>query len=250
MKKGWTQTRLAEQLGLSSEAVSKWERGYYLPDEYNEERLNDLLGLDHMDDDGRPVNGRLFNEDHMSSFLKGRLRSFTNANKALAFAKEKHDGQWRDPKELNIPYIVHPLTMTCHALAMGLEDDALLSAILLHDVCEDCHIPPADLPVDDEVKEIVALVTKPEEGFKEEQYYNAILTSPKACLVKCIDRCNNVSGMAIAFKPDKMKKYIRETEEWYPRLLRAAKAVPEYNNAAWLLSYQIRSILQTTKRIG
>lgn len=252
LKKGWTQTRLAEELGLSSEAVSKWERGYYLPDEYNEERLNDVLGLDHMDDDGRPVNGRLFNEDHMSSFLKGRLRNFPNANRALAFAKEKHEGQWRKPEELNIPYIVHPLTMTCHALAMGLEDDVLLAALLLHDVCEDCGVPPADLPVDEEVKRIVALVTKPEDkkNYKEEEYYKAILENPKACLVKCIDRCNNVSGMAIGFKPDRMKKYIRETEEWYPRLLRTVKAVPEYNNAAWLLSYQIRSILQTAKRIG
>ena len=56
-KKGWTQTRLAEELGVSSEAVSKWERGFYLPDEYNEERLTDLLGLNYMDDDGNPVSG-------------------------------------------------------------------------------------------------------------------------------------------------------------------------------------------------
>ena len=67
-KKGWTQTKLAEELGVNSEAVSKWERGFYLPDEYNEERLTDLLGLNYMDDDGKPVNGRLFNEDHMSSY--------------------------------------------------------------------------------------------------------------------------------------------------------------------------------------
>jgi GTP pyrophosphokinase len=43
--------------------------------------------------------------------------------------------------------------------------------------------------------------------------------------------------------------YVKETEEWYPRLLRVVKAVPEYNNAAWLLSYQIRSVLQTAKKI-
>ena len=74
-KKGWTQTKLAEELGVSSEAVSKWERGFYLPDEYNEERLTDLLGLNYMDDDGNPVNGRLFNEDHMSSYLNGKLNA-------------------------------------------------------------------------------------------------------------------------------------------------------------------------------
>ena len=147
--------------------------------------------------------------------------------------------------------MAHPLTMACHALAMGLDDDVLLAALLLHDVCEDCQVAPEELPVDEEVRRIVALVTKPEDKrlFSEEKYYKAILENPEACMVKCIDRCNNVSGMAFGFKPDRMQKYIRETEEWYPKLLRAVKAVPRYNNAAWLLSYQIRSILQTAKRI-
>lgn len=252
-QKGWTQSRLAEEVGVSPEAVSKWERGAYLPEEYNEERLNELLGLALMEGDGRPVNGRLFNDDHMSAYLKGKLnaRDYPNASKALVFAKEKHDGQWRKPLELNIPYITHPLTMTCHALAMGLEDDVLLAALLLHDVCEDCHVLPSELPVCKEAQKVVALVTKPD-GFSsadEIAYYSAILQNPMACLVKCIDRCNNVSGMAIGFRPEWIQKYIRETEEWYPQLLRAVKAIPEYNNAAWLLSYQIRSVLQTAKRI-
>ena len=134
---------------------------------------------------------------------------------------------------------------------MGLEDDVLLSALLLHDVCEDCGVKPEDLPVCEEAREVVRLVTEPEDkkNYSEEDYFKAILGNPKACMVKCIDRCNNVSGMAMAFGSDKLKKYIRETEEWYPLLLSAVKAVPEYNNAAWLLTYQIKSILQTAKKI-
>ena len=251
--KGWTQTRLAQELGLSPEAVSKWEQGRFLPDEYNEERLNELLGLNLLDDDGNPVNARLFNEVHMSAYLKGRLNAaeFPNASKALSFAKEKHEGQLRAPKMLGIPYYIHPVTMACHALAMGLEDDVLLAALLLHDVCEDCGVAPAALPVCEEVQEIVALETKPDDRskFSEKEYYSAILENPKACMVKCIDRCNNVSGMAVAFSHERLQKYIRETEEWYPLLLRRIKAEPEYNNAAWLLSYQIRSVLQTAKQI-
>lgn len=249
--KGLTQAQLAELVGVSSEAVSKWERDVYEPVDANAELLCDVLGLNYLEEDGTPSNARLFDEVRLSAFLKGRFRngSFPNALKALDFAKEKHSGQLRKPKELGIPYIVHPLTMTCHALAMGLEDDTLLAAILLHDVSEDCGVLPEELPVCVESQEIVRLVTKPKSSFSEKDYYEAILDNPKACLVKCIDRCNNVSGMAIGFKPAKIKQYLTETEEWYPSLLRAVKAVPEYNNAAWLLSYQIRSLLQTAKRI-
>lgn len=187
----------------------------------------------------------------MSAFLKGKFDAehYPNAHRALIFAKEKHEGQWRKPKELNIPYIIHPLTLTCHALAMGLNDDVLLAALLLHDVCEDCGVTPEELPVCEEAQEIVRLVTKPKQAFSHKEYYDAILTNPKACLVKCIDRCNNVSGMAIGFKPERIKTYIEETEEYYPELLKKVKSVTEYNNAAWLLSYQIRSLLLTAKKI-
>ena len=31
-EKGWTQTRLAEELGITDKAVSKWETGRSMPD--------------------------------------------------------------------------------------------------------------------------------------------------------------------------------------------------------------------------
>ena len=139
--------------------------------------------------------------------------------------------------------------MTCHALAMGLEDDVLLAALLLHDVGEECRIPPSQMPFCEEVQRIVALVTKPEKGYDAKKYFDGIAASPKACMVKCIDRCNNLSTMAMGFSVAKMEEYIRETETWYPRLMRIIKEQPEYNNAAWLLQYQIRSLLETAKKI-
>ena len=250
--KGWTQAELAEKTGVFSETVSKWKQDACSPDEVNAETLRGLPGLDHPKEDGTPSSGRLFSEDHMSAFLKEKFSTgnFPNAGRALAFAEEKHAGKYRKPEDLQIPYIIHPLTMACHALAMGLEDDALLAAILLHDVCEDCGVEPEELPVCEEAQELVRLVTKVKGNFSEEEYYGAILGNPKACLVKCIDRCNNVSGMAVGFKPAKIREYIAETGKWYPGLLQAVKAVPEYNNAAWLLGYQIRSLLQTAEKIG
>ena len=53
---------------------------------------------------------------------------------------------------------------------------------------------------------------------------------------------------------DAFKKYYeltslyRTPDEWYP-LLDVVKAVPEWNNAAWLLRYQITALLETFKRL-
>ena len=58
-----------------------------------------------------------------------------------------------------------------------------------------------------------------------------------------------VSGMALGFSPEKIREYVEETETWYPALLKRIKAEPGYNNAAFLLTYQLRSLLQTAKRI-
>ncbi len=246
-----TQFALAEMIGVSAEAISKWEKGVYQPSPENMELLEDALHLSYYDDAGDLRSGRIFDEDHMSAFLKGKFASgqFPEAQKALPFAKEKHKETKPRKGPGNVPYIAHPLTMACHALAMGLEDDILLASLLLHDVTEECKIPPSEIPVCKEVQDIVALVSKPDKGYDAKKYFDAIAGNPKACMVKCIDRCNNLSTMADGFTVSQMAKYIQETEKWYPRLLRVIKEQPAYNNAAWLLQYQIKSLLETAKKI-
>ena len=248
---GFTQVGLAEEIGVSAEAVSKWEKDRYQPGAENMARLEEILHLSWYDESGKPRDIRIFNEVHMSAFLKGKFASgdFPEARKALPFAKEQHASSKPRKGPGNVPYIAHPLTMACHALAMGLDDDVLLAALLLHDVSEDCGVPPDELPVCREAQEIVALVTKAEKGYEAKKYFDAIAENPKACLVKCIDRCNNLSTMVNSFTPAQSARYIRETEKWYPRLLRIVKKQPEYNNAAWLLEYMIRSLLGTAKKI-
>ena len=248
-KKGLTQTALADIMHVSTESVSKWEKGGYSPSPDKEEKLYEVLGLAYTG--VNRYEARIYHERNMSAFLKGKFStgSFPEATKALSFAKKKHEAQFRKPKDLKIPYINHPLTMACHALAMGLEDDVLLAALLLHDVAEDCKVCPEELPVSREVQEIVALVTKPKGPFSESAYYKAISENPKACMVKCIDRCNNLSGMADGFSVEGIQDYIDETKKYFPKLIEVIKDQPEYNNAAWLLHYQIQSLLKTAKRI-
>lgn len=55
--------------------------------------------------------------------------------KALYFAAEKHDGQYR--KGGRIPYIVHPVLVALNVMAYT-NDEEIISAAILHDVLEDC----------------------------------------------------------------------------------------------------------------
>ena len=143
--------------------------------------------------------------------------------------------------------------MACHALAMGIRDDDVLAALLLHDVVEDTGTALDQLPVNDNVREAIRLVSwntydLPEPEIDEAYYWN-IAKNALACLVKCIDRCNNLSGMADGFSKRKMKDYVCRTEKYVLPLLEAVKSVPAWNNAAWLLKYQMTALLETFKRL-
>ena len=103
--------------------------------------------------------------------------------------------------------------MACQAFALGVADDDLVAALLLHDVVEDNSdkISFSDLPVNDTTMEVIRLVTK-EKGYDSEKYYEDISKNPAASLVKCIDRCNNLSTMAQGFTKERIIKYIKETD--------------------------------------
>ena len=73
------------------------------------------------------------------AYIKGMAMGlhWNNTLQALSFARKAHNGQYRKSGE---PYIVHPLTCASHAIALGLHDDQIIAACLLHDVIEDCHV--------------------------------------------------------------------------------------------------------------
>ena len=81
------------------------------------------------------------------------------------------------------------------------------------------------------------------------KYYDAIAKEPKAALIKCIDRCNNLTTMSWGLSRDRIYRMIKETEEYILPLLKVIKDEPEYNDAAWLLKYQMESMLDINKRL-
>ena len=67
-------------------------------------------------------------------------------------------------------------------------------------------------------------------------------------MVKLLDRCNNVSGMAKGFQKERMKDYITETERWfYPMFDRAVEYYPELKEMIILLEYHMVSVVDTAK---
>ena len=144
--------------------------------------------------------------------------------------------------------------MVCHALSMGIREDDIIAAILLHDVVEDCGKTIDELPVNEEIKELVRLMTKDKSKGSHnpdtlEKYYGEIAKNPKAALIKCIDRCNNITTMSWGLSRDSIYRYIEETEKYFPGLLKVVKETPEYTSASWLLKYHIESMLDIYKRL-
>lgn len=259
--KGWSQEKLSEKVGVSTQAVSKWEKSLSAPDKEHLVKLSGLLDLSleelmaNKPSPGWELGSPYFDPEHMYTYVKAKAQAagLTQTLAALPLMREKHAGVKRNGS--NVPYYVHPLTLACHALAMNIVNDDVLATALLHDVIEDTETLPEELPVNDRVRETVCLLshnTYGEEKDKEKNkplYYGNIAKNPLAALVKCMDRCNNLSTMADGFKRSKMEKYVKQTEEYVLPLLDVVKNAPEWNNAAWLMRYQMITMLEAFKRL-
>ncbi len=257
--RGLTQEELADRLNVSPQAVSAWERDSCKPDTKN------LINLAHVLEVSLSAVGEgktrhfetadtIFDWKHMKTHIKtaAKENNMPNAYKAVDFAVKAHAEQTR--KRSDVPYIYHPLNLACHALAMGIKDDEVIAACLLHDVVEDCGITAEALPVTERIQEIVLLLSHMDAPGEDKtaarkHYYSRIAEHPKAALVKCIDRCNNLTTMSWGFTREKIFRYITETETYYPELLRIIKNEPAFSNAAWLLKYQMESMLDIYKRL-
>ena len=69
-------------------------------------------------------------------------------------------------------------------------------------------------------------------------------------MVKLLDRCNNVSGMASGFRVQKIAAYIQETLDYvYPLMDRTRHAFPEYADALFLIRYHMRSVIETARHL-
>lgn len=207
-------------------------------------------------DFGITLREKLYNEEHMYTYVKGVAtgRGFNETLKALPFARECHKGQFRKGHGKEpVPYIIHPLTMACHALALSL-DDELVATALLHDTIEDCKVGIDNLPVNRRVKEAVWRVTKVYDPHLSDEdnnkvYYEEMKGDSMAMMVKLFDRCNNISNMSMGFTEEKIREKVIETEKYIMPMFDMIKIKePMYSNACFVLKYHMMSVLEVLKR--
>ena len=194
------------------------------------------------------MSNSVFNAEKMYTYIRGFATALEMQQtlRALSFARQKHKGQLRKSGD---PYIIHPLTMACNALSLGIKDDNVIATILLHDVCEDCGTSLEELPVNEKVKRGVELMTfSVMDGETKEtakiRYYNMLPSCKEAAYTKLIDRCHNVSTMASAFSKEKLIAYIEETRSFVIPMIRKIKdKYPDDTDVLFVLKYHIVSVV-------
>lgn len=191
------------------------------------------------------------NVDKQFTYLRGFFKGaeMEQSMAALGFAREAHKGQER--KGTGQPYIIHPLSMACYALAIGIRDDDLVAAIILHDVVEDSAYPLSSLPVGDKARDIVDCMTiRPYVGESKwackERYFYGLLRNKGAVICKGLDRYDNLSTMEYSMPISSIEKNVVETSELLLPVMKIAKDTwPELSDAMFVLRTNIRSVNDT-----
>lgn len=193
------------------------------------------------------------NVDKMYTYLRGYLvgANMIESIKALGFARQQHSLQTRKD---GTPYIVHPLSMACYAVALGLKDDNIIATILLHDVPEDCGIRVEHLAVNRVIQDAVKhmTITKFDTDVDKVEtkcrYFNELLESREALICKALDRYNNLSDAPFALSADAVAKNIAETEILLLPILKQAKQMyPDLADALFVLRTNLEVLLRILK---
>ena len=169
-------------------------------------------------------------EEHYASMVDTITRCMPGANleiieRAVQYADAKHEYQKRKDGS---PYIIHPLAVAEIVAEMGLDTDAVLSAIL-HDCIEDTDASHDDIatlfnPTVAELVEGVTKLTRTDFTSQEEKQmenlrkmFMAMSKDIRVVLIKIADRLHNMRTMQYQ-TPKKQVIKCRETMDIYAPL--------------------------------
>ncbi|MGL4453285.1 MAG: HD domain-containing protein [Sarcina sp.] len=185
-------------------------------------------------------------------YLKGYLRgkSYVQAIKALILAEKLHEGQKRRSGE---PYIIHPVRVANGLISLGIADESIVIAALLHDILEDTKVTKEQLlgkyALPKEAVEIIVLLTKKKKNYDAQEYYHNIGESSKATIVKIADRCHNIATLQF-FNDEKIAAYVKDTEKYiYPLFKKLKDREPGYEDSVYYMKYHIDSIIGVVRAL-
>ena len=131
--------------------------------------------------------------------------------RALDFAREKHEGQKRIGGD---DYIIHPIAVCEIVKSQGYGEDYQITA-LFHDLLEDTNATEEEILHfgNEAILTAVKLLTK-QKGYDMQTYIKEIKENEVAFVVKTADRLHNLQ-CAIVTNAEFKRKYILETVDWY-----------------------------------
>lgn len=171
--------------------------------------------------------------------------------KALRFATESHQGQFRRGTD-RLPYITHPVGVRDMLKKVGIKEDAVLSAALLHDTVEDCpgvsHNLIRGLFQKDIAELVMQLTDEPEVSRDERHRLQAekmAWMDERSILIKMADRICNLNDFT-AETPQiyrdgagqRVISYVQYTKILLDAIMKRVENVPLVRVDAWNSLFQ------------
>jgi len=173
------------------------------------------------------------------------------ALRALEFARPLHDGVRKDGVTPEFAHQVFMMNFASNFDTALLHPDETLAVLALHDVVEDKNVSILDIQAEfgERIARPVFLMTAPEGETAAEKAdrFRAMAGDPIASVAKAIDRVHNVVSMVGVFTPEKVARYIAESEELILPMMKAArrrfpKQIPVYQITKLMISTHIHNI--------
>ncbi len=183
---------------------------------------------------------------YLYGFCKGAKLPLTL--KAITFATKIYKGEKRDNGD---DYIKHPLEVCRRLINNRVIDDEMLAAAMLHDAIEDKRATKEEIEdfFNKGVAYLVDLLSK--KGCESlEEYYKRISTDIRSITIKSVDRVCNVSDMVEIFSTERLKKYVKETEEYIlPMMKRARREYLGYSDTMVSIRDNINAVLKPVNEV-
>lgn len=159
--------------------------------------------------------------------LAARTPSYYSAVKALEFAQQYHKGTRKDG---TTPEFQHQLEIGHYLMTLRqslLYPAETLAVSFLHDIAEDYEVSHTELAA--QFGTLIAdetwAVTKKFRGTVKDtaDFFKGVGAAPIGSVLKGADRINNLGSMNGVFTPAKQLAYVREAEDHFLPMLKAAR---------------------------